>query len=312
MTTVFCLSRPSPGAAQRSPFVPVGAQFRLEESYTDNLQQQPGPEAQGDFSTEMLAQLDWLGPWPSTPTSFLVATSGEVYAHADQFDYFQVTAQASARFGRTDTMLRYAYSPQRLLFTQEDGGPGAFYGGNYFEAAVRRRFLDQKRLRLELAFTGEWDDFVPEFDDRDSFNPGAAFGARYDFDPVSFRAGVEYEYRDAARDNYQRDKLEVGAGFDVRLPWESLLRFGYERSFRDYTVCCERDADNRRNSNFGRNDEIQQYQVALLAPVYFVPDLFARLRFRYRDGDSNFPDRRFTVHEVGFELTYVFHFFEVE
>lgn len=312
LAVALCLSAPARARAQRPAYVPIDAMLRLEEGYTDNLQQQPGPDREGDFFTEMMAQLDWLGPWRKVPTSFTVAALGKIYANADEFDYFQAMAQGSARYGRTDALLRYAYSPQQLLFTQEDGGPGAFYHENVFEAALRRRFLSDKRLRLQLGFTAEWNDFVPEFDDRDSFNPGTELAARYDIEFATLRAGVEYEYRDAERDNYKRDKLDVGAGFDLRLPWEVLLRFAYERSFRDYTVCCERDPDNRRNSNFGRNDDIHQYQVALMAPVYFVPDLLARLRFRYRDGDSNSPGRRFTVHEVGFELTYFFHFIEDE
>ncbi len=312
MATALSLPRPSAADAQRSAFVPVDAMLRIEESYTDNREEQPGPQRKDDFFTEMLAQLEWLGPWKKRPSSFLLGAFGKVYAKADEFDYFQAIAQGSARFGRTDATLRYTYSPRRLLFVQEDGGSGAFYNENEIEAGVRRRFLNQRRLRLDLAFTSEWDDFVSDFDDRDSFNPGFEFGARYDLDRVSFRTGVEYEYRDAARDNYKRNKVDVSAGFDARLGWETLLRFSYERSFRDYTVCCERDDSNRRNSNYRRDDDIQQYQVALTAPVYFVPDLLARLRFRYRDGDSNFSDRRFTVHEVGFELTYFFHFVEVE
>ncbi len=85
----------------------------------------------------------------------------------------------------------------------------------------------------------------------------------------------------------------------------------YERTLRDYTVGAAKDGEGKHNRNFGRNDDIQQYQTWLTFPLPVLAGLSLGVRYRFREGVFDQPEREpkketFDVHEIGLEVSYAF------
>lgn len=279
------------------------------QGYTDNIRSQAGPRRDSETYTNLAVAVGWTQHERRfLPTDLGVAAAGRVFYRFPEFNYAEFGPVAAYRFRRTELQLGYRFTPRRLLFDrEEDGGPGVYFVENLLAAEIKRKFGRRKRLRAELGVQLEWRDFEPPDGGRDSFTPEIAVALRYHV--ASFllpRIAAEYAPRDARGANFDRDEVNVGAGFDARLPWGVITRLRYEHSWRDYTVGAERQPDRRRNSNFRRDDEVDDYQVWLWSPFPGFERLIGRIRYKYRDADSTRDDRVFQRHEVLLEMIYTF------
>ena len=117
------------------------------------------------------------------------------------------------------------------------------------------------------------------------------------------RIGIAYGERDANDANYDRDELGVTAGFDSRLVDWCSLRVRYERKKRNYTVSDATDADGR-NSNFDREDDIDDVESVVELPISALDGLVIELQYGYQYSQSTKISRDFDVHELGIRFVY--------
>jgi hypothetical protein len=116
----------------------------------------------------------------------------------------------------------------------------------------------------------------------------------------------QYSVRDAHRQNFDRDEVELSPGFESQITDWLVLRFRYKHEWRSYTVEDPQTASGRTNRNFARDDDIDEVETALVAPLPFLRGLFIGVHHRYRHGDSNRKDRRYDLQEGDVGLTYNF------
>jgi hypothetical protein len=295
---------------------------RVEQAYNDNVEQQEGTARQGDAITSIGAHIGWTNPRRRRPPAALsLDVTGHVYADLSDFNYVEIQPEAVVPlWWRTDGIIGYRYSPRRLLF-DEDGGDEVFYQDHVVTAGLRRKFGARRQWRSELRFEGEWTDYRSPDDERNAFAPGGVWDLRYRFDPLAGwtltpRTDVEYAARDARRENYDRNAVEVGPGLQIERPGGPVLRLRYAHTWRDYTVDAPRGAAGR-NNNYRRDDEYDQVQGWIIVPLPHLAGVSLGARYRYRAGVYDEPNRKapdgsdgvtteFDVHEVGLEITYAF------
>lgn len=300
-------------------------QVAVEQAYNDNVQQENGGLQSGDFITSVSGQLAFNEPKRKPlPYRLGMGILGRIYADLPDYSYVEINPEAEVELlPRTDGVIGYWYSPRRLLFEEESNGDNVLYAEHGVSAALQHKLGARKQLRLELGFEGVWDDYRSKDDDRDSFTPALLAEVRYRLTPAALgftvtpRFGFEHQWRNAHRDNYDREVAILQPGIDVDLPRGLMLRFRFERYFRDYSVDAAKEDGGRRNNNFDRHDDIEQYQTWLTAPLPLVERLTAGLRYRFRRGAYDEPNHKtpdgtigvhhdFDVHEVGVELAYAF------
>jgi len=290
-----------------------GAWVGVEESYTDNVRSQPDELRSSDSFTTVGSLVGW--EWQKKkrhllrPDKLSVMLKGRLFRKFTDFDYLEVRPRAEFSHHRDELRLEYTYTPERLQFNREDDGDitgrGVFFVENLLAARLGRKLGARKQLRVYLIVEFDWRNFTPPDNDRDDFTPLGGFEVRYRLTQyLTPRVGFEYASRNAERENYDREDIKLTVGFHVRLSSFAAAKVEYERGWRNYPVSSERAADRRRNSNFGRSDNIHQVEtfVAISPPAW--RELQLRLRYKYRQGDSTRPGRNFDLNEFGLELSY--------
>lgn len=284
----------------------------VEQSYTDNIRSQSGPRRDSENFTTWKPSVGYTQDrFRAFPERLSLMVLGHVFYRFPDFNYVEVRPRAEYGFRRTDVRLEYQYTPRRLLFDrEEDGAPGAYFTGNLFDGRVQHKFGRHKRLRSKLGIELDWRDFESPDRGRTEMTPTVYGDLRFvTTSRLTPRVGFEYGQRAAKRSNYDREEIRAKAGFDLRLLWGLTARFRYERIWYEYTVDNERGPDGHRNSNYGRDDDINQYEAWLFYPVPILEGLVTRFRYKYRDADSTRPDRVFTRTEVSLEFSYAFRSF---
>lgn len=297
----------------------VGGAAVLDQAYSDNVYQAPGPNQQGGFFSDMTGRLDYFPNRDRWPRILAMFVNGRVYASHSDLNYIQFGPRAAYRLGRYDLFLDYTFNPHKFAFPEEDGNirRGLYYEENDVETGVRGKFLARNALRLDLLYQATWASYDQTHQERDSFYSAVNGEARYQFrSGVTPLAGFEYGHRFARRDNFNRDQTDLRAGIDIELPYATRLRFRYRASWRDYTVGSAKE-NGRRNANYGREDRIDEYHTWLDTAVPLLPGLRAGVRYRYSHGEFDAPNRRlpngtvgeqtsFDVNEVGVMIGYWF------
>lgn len=317
----LCLGLPCP-----APSLPTGwvGLVAVEQVYNDNIQQRQGRDREADLITRFAGQLGWKSrPSRPLPEEMSLTVAGHLYHQYDSFSYFELRPEASyPLWWRLDLLLAYHFSPRRLLFEEEDAGRQIFYSEHAYATGIQRKFGKRRRLRARLLFQGLWQNYREPNDGRDSFTPGLLWDARYRLDlgdpPVlSLVPQLLFEYaaRSACRENFDREEYVIGPGMAFELPRDVQLRLRYERSFREYSVDTPRAES--RNGNFDRFDDLHQLQILLGAPLPWHRELAFTLRYRFRHGALDKPNRtgadgslglleHFDVHETGVGMEYRF------
>lgn len=286
-----------------------GGEVAIEQAYTDNVRSEPEAEQDDEYFSKFVGFVEHRQPHARVlPARVGMMVRGHLFYRFPNFDYVELRPQALYSLGRTDLMVLYGFIPRRLLFDrEEDGGAGVYFTEHLAAGEAQHKFGRHKRLRARLLFELEVRDFSAPNSERSSVAPRMAADVRYQV--VSWwvpRVGFELGTRNARSDNYSRDEAGVIAGFDAQLGHGISGRFRYRRSWRDYTVDSERDDTGNDNSNFRRNDDIDDYRTWLTVAVPPVSGLAVRVRYFFRNGDSSRADRIFARHEVGIEAQYVF------
>jgi len=280
----------------------------LEQAYTDNLQAQPGPLRQGEWLTTLDGYVALEKPrrwWLPDRSSFTLRS--RFFRRFPAFDYVELQPEISYLLGkRTEFSALYGFTPKRLLFAVNDGGPGVFYREHLVWLTVRHKFGREKRLRTRLISETRWRDFRPPSSTRTGSILGGSLRLRYMFAPLlapQFEA--KFTQRDTRRENFDRDRFDVGGGLIARLPYGINARFRYVRSWRNYTVGEARDV-RRSNSNFRRDDDIQKFDTLVFMPLPWLKGLDLQFHHLFRNGHSNRADRNFKTHEYGLRISYTF------
>jgi hypothetical protein len=307
LLTALLFATPGSARAKDRPIWEAG--LEVEQAYTDNLQSNPAPNRDDDYFLTMTAGLTReRRKVRHSLAGYSMHVRGRVFYRFPQFNYVELEPGVVYRLVRTEVLLAYRYTPERILFdSEDDGGSQVFYHENLLRVGVGRRFGAEKRLDVRLFGEAEFRDFRPPDSDRTSFTPSIAASVRYRFDPLFMpRLGVEYARRDARSENFTRDEIKFFIGAESALPWWGLVvRVRYKRSWKDYTAS-EFDGQGEPNSNFGRDDDIKEYEVWLTAPAPFVPGTVVGARYRYQDGDSTQENHVFTRNEIGVGVIYTF------
>jgi hypothetical protein len=323
---VLLLALGKSSRAEHEPRRAWGGLIGFEQSYNDNVQQSANAARQGDFISTLSVLATWEPAkrrWLLLPTEAELWLQAHVYDHYRDFTYVELRPEVAYRLGYgVDAVLGYLYAPRRLLFEEDAASDQVFYREHAVTAGFRGKLGERKQLRTQLLFRGVWTDYFGSDRPRDAWSPELRWDLAYRIDlwarrlELVPRIGVIRATRDARRDNYNREVVEVVPGFDLRLPGAVLLRFRYERTWRDYTVDELRDGDGHRNNNFNRTDDYDQLLTWVVVPLPW-DGVTLRPRYRYRDGVFKEPSQRqqdgtvgqrveFSVHEVGMELLYTF------
>ncbi len=296
-------------AAAKSPVHFWEASGSVEEFYSSNIQQSPPGEEEDDAVSRFAARMQVNNALiDALPTESLLDVRGYVYAEHPDFDYVEIRPEVRYVFGRLEPYVQYLFSPRRLLFVDDDGGNGnAFYAEHFGAVGFRGKFGKHKQLRTRLAAEAEYQNFRNGFTGHDSVTPGIRAGIRYSIcGRLTPMFDFQYAVREAHRSNYDRDEIELAPGFESQLASWLQLRFRYKKEWRSYSVEKARTAGGRINRNYGRDDDIDQAETWLIAPLPFAEGLGVALRYRYRNGDSNRKERRYDLHEAGVEVSYQF------
>ena len=276
----------------------------VEEAWTDNLQSKPPPGRDEDWFTTFTAVVDRdQRKTRYTLSNVGLFVRGAVYARFPKFNYTEIEGHGAFRLERTELLLSYRYTPERLLFDEEDdGGDDVFYVGNLLRTGLARRFGAQKEIDTRLLALFDWRSFIPPDRGRSSFEPGVLGDLRYNRWTVFMpRLALEYGSRNAVDNNYSRNDVKLTVGAQSLLPWWDLVVRGrYRSAWRLYTA----PGPVSVNDNHGRDDDVQTFEIGVFIPILPVPGLQVGLRYAYQDGASTDPDHVFTSNEVGLSVTY--------
>ncbi len=289
------------------------ARLSVEEAYTDNVRSaSSGPQEEGAFFTTIKGRGAWFpthSRWKSherlwMPAELGLTVRGRVFSDFSNRNTAEIKPDVRYDIWRGSARLRYGYTPRRLRLEDLEGGDDVYYAEHKVEGAYELKFGPRKAAKVALGGVADWDDYRTAERQRNAFTPSVWGELRYRLHNYFVpRVKVKYGQRDARRDNYDRDELTVRTGFDSRLPMGVDLRFRYQYQNRDYTVDTPSDSLGS-NTNFRRDDDLNQIEVKLGVAVPWVDGLSADVRVKLRDGDSTRTSRIFQVHELGFGLTY--------
>jgi hypothetical protein len=280
------------------------AEGELEETWTDNLSSNPAPNRDADwFSTFTVS-----GNYERPKRRYTLANVGGfvrglVFARFPEFNYAVLETHAVVRLDQTHLFGSYRFTPERLLFDNEDdGGSGVFYREQVLRVGPTRRFGADREWDVRLLGEAEWRDFQPPNGDRTSFTPAVLADLRYLRTPRFMpRLGLEYGVRNARADNYSRDSFKCSIGAQSLLPWWDLTARGrFRYTWHDYTA----PGPVSVNSNAGRDDNVYTVELWLGLPIAPVPGLLVSMRYSYQDGLSSDPDHVFTRNEVSLGIAY--------
>jgi len=281
----------------------------VEEGYTDNVRwAADGPQKESAWFTTIGGEATWHSEdvwW--LPSEILGGVRGRVYTKYSDRDYAEIYTRMKKEIGDNALLLRYMYTPERLRLEDDPVEGATFSMDHELAVGAERKMGPQKRLRLRLMFESEWDEATDgTSNERDSYTAAGTADVRYRFhDLFQPQIGGRYGVRDAKSSNYDRDEAYVEVGF-VSRPWRLLeISFLYSWIWRDYTVGSATGPDGS-NSNYGREDNADQFEVALKLDVPRVEGLALVLQYKRRDNDSTLDSREFDVNAGSLGLVYKF------
>ncbi len=278
----------------------------IQGGYIDNVRwAEDGPQKDGAYYTTVSGRALWAPQWSRfLPTRLATGVRARFYEDFSARDWVEIQPEAFYDFDRSTVRLRYRYTPERLRLDEDPLLGDVFAVRHYGSVMAERKLGRGKKWRLRMEAESEWDSSKTGAKERDSFTPFASLEARYRFHSLFVpRVSAGYGQREAKDANYDRDELVLSAGFDSSLPVGVHLRFRYKRLERDYTVSTARGPAGS-NSNFRRNDDIDQFMTTLEVPVAIVDGLSFVLSHTYRDSQSSKDSRNFDLHDMQLGLRY--------
>jgi opacity protein-like surface antigen len=279
----------------------------VEGGYTDNVRwAEDGSNKEDAFFTTVDGRVGWRSEWPKyLPSRLAFRTRARFYESFSNRDWVEIRPELFYDFRRSMIRLRYRYTPERLRLDEDPDLGNVYAERNYVSAMGEHKFGDKKKWRARLEFESDWDESKESSaDGRDSYTPFGTAELRYRLHHLfTPRMSIGYGVRDADDSNYDRDELEVMAGFDSKLAYDVRLRVRYKYLYRDYTVGSETDADGS-NSNYDRADDIHQIETSLELPLTFLEGLLLEFHHKYRNSDSDKNSRDFDVNEVRLGVRY--------
>jgi hypothetical protein len=278
----------------------------LELGHTDNVKwAADGPDKEAaDFLT-LMGRVGWKPRSARyVPTRIAAGVRARFYDQFSDRNWVEIQPEAFYDFRRSLLRFRYGYTPERLRLDEDPTLGDVFASRHLGSVMAERKFGAGKKWRLRLEIEGEWDISKSSADDRDSFTPAGSGELRWRLHRLfTPRVGIAYGERDAKDANYDRDELELAAGFDSRPVEWCRLRLRYERKHRDYTVSDASGPDGS-NSNFDRDDDIDEVESVIELPVSAIRGLSVELRHKYRHSQSTKSSRDFDVHETTVRFVY--------
>lgn len=301
---LLCVSAAVAGEREEPQWL---AEFRFEESFNDNVKTRAlGSSQSTTFSTisgRLTREFESRG---LVPDELIAGVKGRAYSDFKNRNSVEFKGEARYKFKpAADLILGYKHVPRKLRIEDALGlTPDVFFAEHNIRGGVQRKFGKAKKWRIRVLVEGAWDEYDEQNSDRDAFTPSAALDLRYRWvGGLVPRLKLQYGERDTPRANFERNEVAISGRLNAYLPAGVLMSLRYRRSERDYTVATAFGPAGI-NSNFGRKDEIDQYDVSFRVPVSFVDGLILSARYKYRHSDSTRVRRNYDVHEVGLGIMY--------
>ncbi len=286
----------------------------IEQAYTDNVRSAPsGPQEEGAFFTTLKGRSEWYPRrtrwrWSERrwlPSELALTVRGRLFSSFSNRNTVEIRPSLRYPLGPGEVLLRYGYTPRRLRLEDLEGGDDVFYEQHRLEAGYELKFGPKRALKAAFGGNADWDDYGSAERGRDAFTGSGWASLRYRLHRYFVpRVRLRYGEREARRANYDRNQWSVLGGFDSYLPAGIDVRVRYKYQNRDYPVDSPKGPSGRTNTNFGREDDINQIETTLGAPMPWVAGLRVELRFKLRDGDSTRTSRNFQVREYGIGIVY--------
>lgn len=293
-------------AAADDPEPGVSGSVSIEEGFTDNVRADELRRDDAWYTT-----LEGEGTWQRKPRGWLPHRIGglmrtRLYTGYGDRDYAEFGPNFGYDWDLASLTVDYRLSPDHLRVD-----PASAVAANAdvhdLTAELRSKFGKKKRWTALLTFEFDADFYDASFRERSFFEETVEAGLRCRATPmIAPRASFAYSWRDAISSNYDREEATLLFGFDVYFPAEIRGMVRYEKTWRNFIVGYERDAEGHRNNNFGREDDAHAFETGLDLPVPWIDDTTVHLRYRYRDNESTRTERTYDVNEASLRLSYDF------
>lgn len=283
-----------------------GGQLSIEEGYTDNVRADAVRIDDAFYTT-----LEGQGWWRRAKKGWLphylgASVRGRVYSGFSNRDFAEFGPSLGYTWKLATLSMDYRFSPETLRVDPEATADG-FAEVHDLSTELRSRFGAGRRWTATLNLDSEWEEFEPAFRGRSYFEETIKAGLRYRATRVIMpRASVAYSIRDATSQNFDREEVALLFGVDFFLPAGVRALVRYEKTWRNFIVGFEQDPEGGKNTNFGREDDEDQFEAGLDVPMPYLESVKLRLRYRYRDNHSTRESRTFDVNEASVKLTYDF------
>lgn len=299
------LAVPAAAAAAKKDETGVDGTLAIQQGYTDNVR---GDRLRQDAAwyTDLEAEAEWLRGRGWLPHRLGGFMRSRIYAGYGNRDYAVFGPWFGWDWKRLSLTVDYEYSPDRLRVDPE-AAVDAFADGHDLSGELRSKFGKKKRWMARAQFQFEAEFFDPSFRERSYYEETVVLGLRCRAtDRLSPRAEFTYSWRDAISSNFDREEAKLMAGLDVYLPARIRGIVRFEKTWRNFIVGFERDADGRRNNNFGREDDAYEVETGLDIPVPWLDSTTVHLRYRYYDNSSTRDTRSYDVNEGKLRISYAF------
>lgn len=254
----------------------------------------------GEASWDRGGRRGWLPHW------YGGLVRGRVYSEFSERDFAQFGPSMGWDWKRVALGLEYRYSPETLRVDPE-ADANAFAETHNLYAELRSRFGHNKRWTVLLASQSDWEYYDPAYWERTHFEETIEGSVRCRAtEMVQVRTGVAYAIRESRSENFDRDQATALFGFDLFLPWDMRALMRYEKTWRNFLVGYPTDSAGDRNSNYGREDDVNAFEAGLDLPAPWLKGATFHLRYRYRHNGSTRQDRDYTTNEGALRMTYAF------
>ncbi len=306
VSVLACLASP-PGATagDRSDESPWRVRGIVGATYTDNVRWAPdGPNREDTLISKLHVT---AGVHDKTrglvPDAYELNVTSRWFSSFSERDFVEIGAWSSWDLGDTDVSVAYNYVPEKLGKEIDDSGDSSFFQRHEIEAAAKTRFGPGRRGRFALRASADQEIYEQESNFRDAVSPHFSAGLRYRiFSWLSPEVRYTYGWRDAARDDLDRNETELRAGATVHAHERLTVRVLYTLDRRDYTVSFDRSGDGSRNKNIARDDSLDEYQVMIAWRPASWEGATLSADWHLRDGRSDRDSRNFDVTEVTLSL----------
>lgn len=296
---------PAGAAAKKKKEITVDGSLWIEEGYTDNVR---GDRLRRDgaWYTELGTEAEWQLRRNWLPDRVGGLVRSRIYAGYGNRDYAVFGPQFGWDWKRLSFDVDYAYSPDRLKVDPE-AAIDAFADGHDLTGELKSKFGKNKRWVANMQFQFEADFYDPSFRGRSYYEETVEAGLRCRAtDTVTPRAGFAYSWRDAISSNFDREEAKLLVGMDLYLPARVRSTFRFEKTWRNFLVGYDRDADGLRNSNYGREDDAYEFKAGLDVPVPRTTSIVVHLNYRYYENNSTREARSYDVNEGNLRISYDF------